>query len=176
LEFLLDHLRWSLEQPLRHGERDWATRVGRALERVAKVFDDHVEQTEGPGGLLTEVADACLLPFTAEAQQAATVRRQHESLRTKVRCVASQFRDALGLFPPQDDGARVATTDIDEVQEMRALRLFRALDPCVGDILAELDACLSAERSLLEAQAAENGKRLSMPRAGRRPPRGSRPD
>ena len=67
LDFLLDHLRWSLDQPHAYGQREWAGRLARALDRVRDAFDRHINLVERPDGLLAHLADPEQLPFSEEA-------------------------------------------------------------------------------------------------------------
>jgi hypothetical protein len=147
LRHLLDQLSWSLDQPLNYGDRAWAVRVASSLDRLSGVFDKHVNAVTRCGGDLETVTG--LLPFTDDERKGAELRQRLQLLREQLRCAAAEFRGALRLFPPSDDhlASAVAT---DNVQETRALLLFRALELCVRDVLAEVRACLAAERSVLQ--------------------------
>jgi hypothetical protein len=149
LEFALGHLRWSLDRPLVYGDREWANRVNRALDRVADAFDQHVESVEGPDGWFAHFTDPHLLPLTQEAQQMARLREEHVLLRDKIRCLVAQFRNSLLLFPPHLE-ASLRGTAAGDPQEAQAFRLFRALDLCVAGLLAMLGEHLAAEESLLQ--------------------------
>jgi hypothetical protein len=163
LKFLQDHVRWCLSRPLVYGERDWANRVSRALDRLAEAFDLHIEQWDAPGGPSRRLADPSLLPFTPEAHQVAQLRTQHAALRARLHGVAAQFRNALALFPPHLDTS-LRDPAADDVQEVRVFRLFGVLDPLVGDLLADLDAHRAAEEQALEGTDRRDespGRRLS---------------
>jgi hypothetical protein len=149
LDYVLDQLAWSLDQPLRHGDRAWAVRVARALVRVAEAFEVHLDEIVRPSGGLRSVAAWDLLPFTAEERKGADLRQQLVRLREQLRYAATEFRGALGLFPPKGD--RVTGADrTGELQDSRAFLLFRALDLCVRDLLSEVRAGLAAECSFLQ--------------------------
>jgi hypothetical protein len=162
VDFLLEQLRWSLGQPLIHGDRAWAARVGRILDRLASAFDAHVNEVLRPGGILEDIAGAGLLPFTAEAREVARLRQRHERARERLLCAAAQFRGALGLFPPSahssEDGEPTRAA-----QATWAYSLFRALTPCVADVLADVSACVAAERSLLGLASEASEELLDRP-------------
>ena len=142
LDFLLDQLRWSLDQPLVHGPREWAARLARALDRVRDAFDRHVNWAEAPDGPLAHLTDPGQLPFSEEARQAQRLLREHAALRGCLELLAAQLRGALLLFPAPAPEA---------LPEARAYRLFDALGWCVGDLLEALDAHLAAEAKLFGA-------------------------
>jgi hypothetical protein len=149
LDFLVKQLRWSIRQPLVHGDRAWAVRVGRILDRLSTAFDAHLQEFQRPGGTLEQIGGDGLLPFTTEARELAGIRRRQRRVRARLHYAAAQFSAALGLFAsladsPADTGA------IEPLQETRAYVLFKALEPCVADVLVELETCLAAERSLLQ--------------------------
>src|SRR5262245_18063965 len=123
LEFLIDYLRWCLEEPVADGPRDWAARVSRAVGRVDEAFDHHVRLFEAPGGPFDHLADPSLLPFAAQAQEAGRLRQQHAALRTQIRCVGELFRNCLLLLAPPP-GTSPKGGAADELAERRALRLF----------------------------------------------------
>jgi hypothetical protein len=158
LDFLLHQLDWSLGQPLVHGDRCWADRVGRTLDRLAGAFDQHVKEVVRPGGVLEQIAEADVLPFTAEAREAAQLRRQQQLIGARLHSTATQLRGALGLFPPPGDSADVPDAPRQD-QDTRAFMLFKALEPCIADVLADLSACLAIERSLLQAGSAAGEER-----------------
>jgi hypothetical protein len=145
LDFVLDQLRWSLAQPHVYGQREWAARLARALDRVWDAFDRHVNFVEASGGPLDHLADPEQLPFSEEARQAQRLRREHAALRGGLELLAAQLRGALLLFPAPEQGAPEA------LPEARAYRLFDALGWCVGDLLAALDAHLAVEARLFGA-------------------------
>jgi hypothetical protein len=157
LDYALDQLAWSLDQPLRHGDRAWAVRVARALVRVAEAFEEHVDEILRPSGRLRSVAAWDLLPFTAEERKGADLRQQVVRLREQLRYAATEFRGALGLFPPEGDRATGADRT-GEVQDSRAFLLFRALDLCVRDLLSEVRAGLAAECSFLKGDKLSTAK------------------
>ena len=144
LDFLLDQLRWSLGQPHVYGQREWAARLARALDRVGHAFDRHLNLVEGPNGSLPDLADPEQLPVSEEAQQARRLLREHAALRGCLELLVAQLRGGLLLFPAPDP-AREA------LPEAGAFRLFDALGWCVGDLLATLDAHLAAEGKLFGA-------------------------
>ena len=148
LEFLIDHLRWCLEEPVADGTRDWAARVSRAVDRVDEAFDGHVKRLEAPGGPLDRLADPSLLPFAAQEQEAGRLRQQHAALRTQIRCVGELFRNCLLLCAPRL-GASLKDGAADELAERRAFRLFAVLGPCAGDLVAGLADHLAAENRML---------------------------
>jgi hypothetical protein len=158
LDFLLEQLRWSIRQPLVHGDRAWADRVGRILDRLATVLDGHVHAFQRPGGTLEQIGGDGLLPFTEEAREVAGVRRRQQRVRTRLHSAAAEFRAALGLFPPLAESPADSGT-IEPLQETRAYLLFKALGLCVADILVELEACLADERSLLQTESVTNSQR-----------------
>jgi hypothetical protein len=145
-EFILEQLRWSLGKPLAYGDREWAERVARGLDRLGDAFDRHVGLVQGPDGPLDHMAGAEQLPFTEEARQVQRLRHEHEALRGRVALVAGQFRGALQLFPAPDGKEPPLTPDIPA--EARAFRMFEALGACVADLLAALEAHLAAEDAL----------------------------
>ena len=145
LDFLLDQLRWSLAQPHVYGQREWAGRVARALDRVRDAFDGHVTFVQAPGGPLAHLADPEQLPFSGEARQARRLLREQAALRGCLELLAAQLRGALLLVPAPEKGAPEA------LAEARAYRLFDALGWCVGDLLEALDAHLAAEAKLFGA-------------------------
>jgi hypothetical protein len=151
LEFAVGQLRWSLERPLVYGERDWAVRVHRALHRLAEALEHHVEFVEPPGGWFAQFADPHLLPLTEEAQQVARLCQEHILLRGKIRCLAAEFRNGLLLFSPHPE-EYFGCGATEGPEEAHAFRLFSALDPCVGDLLALLVEHLAAEESLLQTR------------------------
>ena len=159
LEFLIEHLRWCLEEPAAHGPRDWAARVSRAVGRVDEAFDHHVKLFEAPGGPFDRLADPSLLPFAAQAQEAGRLRRQHAALLTQIRCVGELFRNCLLLVaPPLGTSLRGGAAD--GLAERRALRLFAVLGPCAGDLLAGLADHLAAENRVLGSAASGRASHL----------------
>jgi hypothetical protein len=148
LDFLIDHLRWCLEEPVADSPRDWAARVSRAVGRVDEAFDRHVKRLEAPGGPLDPLADRGLLPFAARQQEAGRLRQQHAALRTQIRCAGELFRNCLLLLapPPGTSGKDGAA---EEFAERHALRLFAVLGPCVGDLVIGLADQLAAENRML---------------------------
>jgi hypothetical protein len=144
-EFALDLLHWSLTQPLVYGERAWAGRVSRALDRVRDAFDRHAGLVRAPDGPLAQVADPRLLPLTDEAQAVQRLARDYLALRDRIELVAAQFRGALLLFP----APAAAAPAPEPLPEVRAYRLFDTLGSCVADLLAALDAHLAAEKTVL---------------------------
>ena len=141
LDFLLDHLRWSLGQPHVYGQREWAGRLARGLDRVRDAFDRHISLVEGPDGPLAHVADPMQLPFSEETRQVQRLLREHTALHGCLELLATQLRGALLLLPAPDPAPEA-------LPEARAYRLFDALGWCVGDLLAVLDAHLAAEGKL----------------------------
>jgi len=150
LDFLLDHLRWSLDQPHAYGQREWAGRLARALDRVRDAFDRHINLVERPDGPLPHLADPEQLPFSEEARQAQRLLREHAALHGCLELLAAQLSGALLLFPAPD-------TTTEALPETRAYRLFDALGWCVGDLLAALDAHLAAEEKLFGAAGPARG-------------------
>jgi hypothetical protein len=144
LDFLLDQLRWSLGQPHVYGQREWVTRLARALDRVRDAFDCHVNLVAGPEGPLAYIADPEQLPFSEEAQQARRLLREHAALRGCLELLVAQLRGGLLLFPAPDPVPAA-------LPEAGAYRLFDALAWCVGDLLEALDAHLAAEAKLFGA-------------------------
>jgi hypothetical protein len=167
LEFALGQLRWSLDRPLVYGEREWAARVSRALDRVADAFDHHVESVEGPDGWFAQFSDPHLLPLTDEALRVARLRQEHVLLRGKIRCLAAQFRNSLLLFPPHLE-ASLGGAAAGDAEDAHAFRLLRALDPCVGDLLALLAEHLAEEEPLLPGTSTSVAPRRAAA-AGSRP-------
>jgi hypothetical protein len=167
LEFLIDYLRWCLEEPAADGARAWAARVSRAVHRVDAAFDRHVEIFEAPGGPLDHVADPSLLPFAAQEQEAGRLRQQHAALRTQIRCVGELFRNGLLLLAPPP-GTSLKGGAADELTERRVLRLSAVLGPCVGDLLAGLADHLAAENRVLgytaSGRASHPVRRATIPR------------
>jgi hypothetical protein len=152
LEFALELLRWSLDQPLVYGERQWGDRVARALDRVRDAFDRHAHLVEGPDGPLAHVADPSQLPFTPEARQAQSLRRQRQALRVRMELVAAQIRGALLLFAgPFADAPASAGGPLPEAQ---AYRMFDTLGSCVADLLSAVEAHLSEEVALQGSSSA----------------------
>jgi hypothetical protein len=158
LEFLIDYLRWCLEEPAADGPRAWAARVSRAVGRVEEAFDRHVKLFEAPGGPFDQVADPSLLPFAAREQEAGRLRQQHAALRTQIRCVGELFRNCLLLCAPPP-GTSLMGGAAEELAARRALRLFAVLGPCVGDLLAGLAEHLAAENRMLGYTASGRGPR-----------------
>jgi hypothetical protein len=144
LDFVLDQLRWSLGQPHVYGQRNWAGRLARALDRARDAFDCHVSLVEARDGPLALIADPEQLPFMREAQQVQRLLHEHQALRGCLELLAAQLRGALLLFPAPDPAPEA-------LPEARAYRLFDALGWCVGDLLDALDAHLAAEGKLFGA-------------------------
>jgi hypothetical protein len=151
LDLLLDQLRWSLGQPHVYGQREWAIRLARALDRVRDAFDRHVSLVEAPDGPLALIAQPGRLPFSEEARQARRLPGEHAALRGCLELLAAQLRGALLLFPAPEKLAPEA------LPEARAYRLFDALGWCVGDLLDALDAHLAAEAKLFGAAGPARG-------------------
>ena len=167
LEFLIDYVRWCLEEPVADGPRDWAARVSRAVGRVEEAFARHVKLLEAPGGPLDHVADPGLLPFGAQEQEARRLRQQHAALSTQIRCVGELFRNGLLLVAPPP-GTPLQGGAADALAEARAHRLLAVLGPCVGDLLAGLANHLAAESRVLaykaSGRAAHPVRRATSPR------------
>lgn len=156
--FVLEHLRWSLDQPMVFGERHWATRVMRALERVTEAFDQHVQFQEASDGPFDQLADTGLLPFTPEVQHIAWLRASHQRLRAQLHGITAQFRDALLFFPAAMETSPDNATG-EGLQEVRAFRLFGVLEQCARDVATQLHQHLVLETSLLRDM---NLERLSV--------------
>ena len=167
LEFLIDYLRWCLEEPAAEGTPDWAARVSRAVGRVEEAFAHHVKLFEAPGGPLDHLADSSLLPFGAQEQEAARLRQQHAALRTQIRCVGELFRNGLLLLAPPP-GTPLQGGAADALAERRAHRLLAMLGPCVGDLLAGLADHVAAENRVLgytaSGRASHPVRRATSPR------------
>jgi hypothetical protein len=149
LDFLLHQLAWSLDQPLVHGDRSWATRIGRTLDRLASAFEEHVKDLDRPDGVLEQIGGTDVLPFTTEAQEAAELRRREKLIQRRIASAATEFHGALGLFPSAEEPAEENARSSD-VQDTHAYVLFKALEPCVADVLEDLATCLDDEQSLLQ--------------------------
>lgn len=165
LVFLLGQLRWSLDRPLVYGAGDWATRVGRALDRLEESFDHHVAAWEGPESILNEISEPGSFPFTTEAQRTERLHEQHLGLRTQLGCLVELFRNGLQLFPCQGDTSP-GNAGADEQQEVRAFRLFAVLCPCVRDLLVGLERHLAEESKLLhdaDVESASHDRRRRAP-------------
>jgi hypothetical protein len=145
LEFAVSRLRWCLNQPLVCGGRDWGACVYRALQQLGEGLERQVELLEGADGLLAQIADPSLLPFTEEAKRARELRAQYNRLRQQIQAVSIQFRDALLLFPC-DSGVPE-----DGIADARAFRLYGVLGCCAADVLNAVEEYRTAEASLLGA-------------------------
>jgi hypothetical protein len=112
LAFAADRLAQVLAQPVRCGEIDWGRRVQRALAGFRQALERHAAMLEAPDGLLGQIADRSLLPFTAASQQGARLRDQHVALTHATRLLEQQAEAVVGfwdlLTPPgePDEGFR----------------------------------------------------------------------
>jgi hypothetical protein len=157
LEFLVSHLRWCLAQPLDGDPRAWAVRVSRAVDQVDETFTGHIELLDAPGGPLSQIADPCLFPFTAEAQHVRRLRRQHTAFRTQLHCAAGLLRDCLLLFTPPPEVSPTSGAPAD-LAEARALRMFGIVGSVLGDLARELEIHLDTEKALLADATAAGGQ------------------
>lgn len=69
----------ALSTPIGDGER-WRLRVAMAVDYAANRIEEHIEQTEAPDGLLTEVADA----VPRLTKRVGDLRAEHEHLEKEI--------------------------------------------------------------------------------------------
>jgi hypothetical protein len=125
LNLAMTQLRWSLELPLVNGEQDWFGRVCRALAFVSGALARHVALLEKEQAGATRFSFQRESPLRAQARESYRLHKQHEELYRQTKDLASQFRNAISLFPqlkhsiPRD--FRGATRELSSLQTLHDL-------------------------------------------------------
>jgi hypothetical protein len=140
-------LRWALAVPRRYGDAGWGQRVGRALASLQDALDRHAAFIEFPHGLLSQVADPALLPFTRLIRRAGELRQEHQSLREGLRGLGRQLQ---GLTRDRITEVESGGSTTDRLRE-EAIRVFTgmaAISRQAEKLLADIEAHCAREADL----------------------------
>jgi hypothetical protein len=156
IRFLVDHLRWCLDQPLVYGDPQRFASIGRSLGRLLTVFDAYVEEMRSPAGPLMTLADPGLLPFSHEAQQVKELLQQYDAVAVRLHHLALVLNGALNLFCAGEN--RLVDRDLSlDGQKPHDWPVLLALKPCIAASLVEGETCLATVDELLQTDPLGGG-------------------
>jgi hypothetical protein len=143
---VVGQLRWALTLPRRCGDDEWGERLEHLLARLQQALERHAAFMESADGLLNQVADPMLLPFTKLIRLAGELRQQHRDLCDRLCSLRRQLR---GL-------THEAGTDVDSdeangcprAEEMRVFVGLGAICRLSGQLLTDIETHLAREAGL----------------------------